>query len=92
MLSRGYNAGDESDQDGVITNDKFCLSRLARLTLNWSRLYLRPCRTPTDHLAYAPDEVLHRGATHETSMESSAPGSHEGDSARLVVLVNNRGE
>ena len=61
--------------NGVITNDKFCLTRLLRLVLT------RPRRSPTP-LALAaagaipstPDEVSHLGGPNEKRVEA-APGA-----------------
>ena len=54
--------------NGLITNDKFCLSRTGRLTLSWSRRPLR-CRVPADASpAYPPNDLVHCGGPHETQL------------------------
>lgn len=57
--------------NGLITNDKFCLSRARRLPLAWSRRPLRLRCQEAGTLAYPPDEHAHRGGIDETSMENS---------------------
>lgn len=48
--------------DGLITNDKFCLTRTSRLQLSWSRLPLsRRALAPTYALS---DDVAHCGGGH----------------------------
>ncbi len=54
--------------NGMITNDKFCMTRLGHLQLSWSRydVYLaRKRRTTPD---YPSDELVHRGGPHETAV------------------------
>ena len=48
----------EQALDGLITNDKFCLTRAGRLRLAWSRVRVRG-RAPDR--AYPRGEVTHRG-------------------------------
>jgi hypothetical protein len=55
--------------DGLITNDKFCFVRHARLTLSWSR---RPLRLREDSLLQESDASA--GGNRETEMDH--PTSH----------------
>jgi hypothetical protein len=63
--------------NGLITNDKFCLSRHVRLKLTWSRypLRLRLCARASG--AYLPGESAHvgthRGGSYETTMAHPSP-------------------
>jgi len=61
----------ESHFNGLITNDKFCLSRTARLTLTWSRRPLRLRDQSTGEPVYPSDETSHCGGTDETPVENS---------------------
>jgi hypothetical protein len=61
----------EGALNGLITNDKFCLSRTGRLTLTWSRRPLRLQDHPTGNTAYPSDGSTHRGGTNETPVEHS---------------------
>ena len=62
----------KGDFNGLITNDKFCLSRTGRLTLSWSRRPLR-CRVPADASpAYPPNDSIHCGGPHETPVARKA--------------------
>src|SRR5215208_1657930 len=47
--------------NGLITNDKFCLTRTGRLQLSWPRARWAGRAWPARH---PPDEVTHRGGEH----------------------------
>ncbi len=51
----------ERDVNGLITNDKFCLTRLGRLQLSWPRARGRLQGTAAPQLS---GEVTHRGGEH----------------------------
>jgi hypothetical protein len=60
--------------NGIITNDKFCMIRTARLHLTWWRRALRSRPTHVaDEAVYPSNETSRRGGTHETSMENPPP-------------------
>ena len=61
----------EGALNGLITNDKFCLSRTGRLTLSWSRRLPHLRDQPSGETAYPSDETSHRGGTYETPVENS---------------------
>ena len=70
--------------NGLIANDKFCLSRTVQLSLTWSRRPLR-CReqNPSDRV-YSGDEQVHHGGAYETSLDCS---THvESGSGRRIPL------
>lgn len=60
-------------RNGLITKDKFCLSRFGKLALNWSRYEVYRKRKPKPVAEYANDEQKHHGGVHEPSMASSPP-------------------
>lgn len=64
----------EGDFNGLITNDKFCMSRSARLTLSWSRRPRRLGQAAAGEAAYPPNENAHCGGSHETPV-ASAPAT-----------------
>ena len=79
----GEDISDESDIDealrrrhvgkinGLITNDKFCVSRVARLQLTWSRYEVWRQRTAA--LKTSPSVEIHFcGGCHETTMADSS--------------------
>jgi hypothetical protein len=53
----------EGTLNGLITNDKFCLTRRGQLQLSWPRARVMGRRVAA---AYLPDELSHRGGGHET--------------------------
>ena len=53
--------------NGLITNDKFCLSRPGRLSLSWSRRPRRLLRADAK-ADYPPNDIGHCGGTYETPM------------------------
>jgi len=55
------------DFNGLITNDKFCLSRPGRLMLSWSRRPRRP-RQSDAQADYPPNDIAHCGGPHETTL------------------------
>jgi hypothetical protein len=55
--------------NGLITNDKFCLSRLSQVKLRWSR---RPYRFRPRKSDDAPDDIRHWEGSHETSLAHTA--------------------
>jgi hypothetical protein len=61
--STGSQPGD-GPLNGLITNDKFCLTRTGRLQLSWPRARHRLRRAVAPHL---PDEVTHQGGQHARS-------------------------
>jgi hypothetical protein len=67
----------EGNFNGLITNDKFCLSRTARLTLTWSRRPLRLRDQSTGEPVYPSDETSHCGGTDETPVENSPRAATE---------------
>src|SRR5688572_12020087 len=72
------------DVNGLLTNDKFCLSRSARLTLAWSRYQVHLERQGRIGSGYLRDESFHRGGGHEARMaDSAADGPVPGRPAAL---------
>src|SRR5215831_4568222 len=63
--------------NGLVTNDKFCMSRQSQMTLHWSR---KPYRSRPPKSAYAPAEMSQQGGYHETPLADTA--SVAGDSRR----------
>jgi hypothetical protein len=57
--------------NGLITTDKFCLSRWGRLQLSWPRARAVRAEAPT-LAAYPPGEVSHRGGDYETPVAGAA--------------------
>jgi hypothetical protein len=57
--------------NGLITNDKFCMSRMGRLKLSWSRYPLRLRGQAMGQPVYPPDESSRRGGSRETPMDNS---------------------
>ena len=55
--------------NGLITNDKFCLTRQSQIKLQWSR---KPYRFRPRKSAYALDETSHQGAYHETPVADTS--------------------
>src|SRR5215471_12911825 len=63
--------------NGLVTNDKFCMSRQSQITLHWSR---KPYHSHPRKSAYAPAEIAQQGGYHETPLADTA--SVSGDSRR----------
>jgi hypothetical protein len=61
--------------NGLITNDKFCLTRQSQIKLQWSR---KPYRFRPRKSAYALDETAHQGAYHETPVADTSSVSDHG--------------
>src|SRR5581483_9710312 len=59
--------------NGIVTNDKFCMSRTARLRLSRYRHAPYPRQWVSHELAYPSDEPAHRGGPHETSLDHPSP-------------------
>src|SRR5215831_16674361 len=69
--------------NGLITNDKFCVSRVSRQKLRYARRpRTLPCQA-VDSYAYPRDEE-HRGGANEATVESPSPVSAE-DECRAAV-------
>src|SRR3954468_5984034 len=63
----------EEALDGLITNDKFCLSRLGRLTLSWWRYPLRRRDQDRPRAGTVPGPDGDRGGAHEAPVADSPP-------------------
>jgi len=61
--------------NGLITNDKFCMTRSRRLQLNWSRRPLRLRIPVTEEKVYSASEESECGGNHETPVENSPEGT-----------------
>jgi hypothetical protein len=59
--------------DGLITNDKFCLSRPGRLALSWWRYPLRRRDRDRSRAGTVPDPDGDRGGAHEAPVADSPP-------------------
>ena len=57
----------EESLNGLITNDKFCLTRRGRLALSWWRRPLRLRDRPVA-VAYLHEDPVHRGGAYEAVM------------------------
>lgn len=64
--------------NGLITNDKFCMTRIRQLVLTWWRRPLRLRRPVSEEAIYLQGEFTHRGGAYEAAM-ASAPTA-DGDS------------
>ena len=60
----------EESLNGLITNDKFCLTRRGRLALSWWRRPLRLRDRPVA-VAYLHEDPVHRGGAYEAVMALS---------------------
>lgn len=67
--------------NGLITNDKFCLTRPGRLRLSWSR-----ARGRSPAPAYPPGESTHRGGEHATAAHLARPAHRRADGDRPAAL------
>ena len=63
----------EQKFNGLITNDKFCLSRTGRLALSWWRYPLRLRDPAPEGADTVPDLEDDRGGGHETPLAGSPP-------------------
>src|SRR5262245_36315948 len=61
--------------NGLVTNDKFCMSRQSQIKLRWSR---EPSRSRPRKSAYAPAEISQQGGYHETPLADTASVSGDG--------------
>ena len=66
----GKPGSTHSHFNGIITNDKFCMSRTTWLRLTWWRRALRSRPARFNGSVYPSDETSRRGGTHETSLEN----------------------
>jgi hypothetical protein len=66
---------EEDLVNGLVTNDKFCMSRQSQIKLRWSR---KPSRFRPRKSRYAPHETAHQGAYHETSVADTSTVSGVG--------------
>jgi hypothetical protein len=65
----------EQPLNGLIANDKFCMSRAARLRLTPSRSpRIAPLPVCTA-LGYPEDPILASGGAHETTVDGAPPGT-----------------
>jgi len=55
--------------NGIITNDKFCMSRSVRLKLTWWRRPLHSRTAKAGEIVYPSGETSRRGGIHEPSVE-----------------------
>jgi hypothetical protein len=58
--------------NGLITNDKFCLSRFGRLALQWPRSPLHLRAASGASLTASLGEEVHQGGSHETAVARAA--------------------
>jgi hypothetical protein len=63
----------ERDLDGLITNDKFCLSRPGRLVLSWWRYPLRRREQEQAQHGAVPDTDGDRGGVHAAPLAGPSP-------------------
>jgi hypothetical protein len=61
--------------NGLITNDKFCMTRTGCLPLNWSRRPLRLRIPATEETVYSASEESECGGSHETPVENLSEGA-----------------
>jgi hypothetical protein len=73
--------GQEAFINGLVTNDKFCMSRQIKIKLYWSR---KPSRSRLRKSAYAPTEISQQGGYHETPLADTA--SVSGSSRRHATV------
>src|SRR5687767_7948413 len=70
--------------NGLITNDKFCLSRTGRLTLNWWRYPLRRRADVSKGPGTVPDLERDRGGADEAPLASAPPDAAGGRRSTAV--------
>jgi hypothetical protein len=70
----------ESLLNGLITNDKFCMTRTGQLRLNHWRRPLRLRTSDTEQMVYSASEESECGGSHETPVEN--PSGSTGISKR----------
>jgi hypothetical protein len=61
--------------NGLITNDKFCMTRTGCLPLNWSRRPLRLRIPATKEMVYSASEESECRGNHETPVENISEGA-----------------
>jgi len=71
----------EGDVNGLITNDKFCLTRAGRLRLSWPRARVRSLPP-----AYSSGDVIHRGGEHAAAAHLARPAHRRSDGDRPAAL------
>ncbi len=76
--------------NGLITNDKFCLTRYGQLQLNWSRYTGYLVGKAKRAAMYPADEHAHLGGTDETPMAS--PPHHDDPCQRSTTLESGLSE
>jgi hypothetical protein len=67
--------------NGLITNDKFCLTRAGRLRLSWPRARVRSLAP-----AYSSGDVIHRGGEHAAAAPLARPAHRRSDGDRPAAL------
>ena len=71
----------EAALNGLITNDKFCLTRAGWLRLSWPRARVRSLAP-----AYSSGEVIHRGGEHAAAAHLARPAHRRSDGDRPAAL------
>jgi hypothetical protein len=61
--------------NGLLTNDKYCMSRFHHLTLRWSGRPLRLRHAAPAAAPYPPGESTHQGGAHETLLAHPPAGA-----------------
>ena len=67
--------------NGLITNDKFCLTRAGRLRLSWPRARVRSLAP-----AYSSGDVIHRGGEYAAAAHLARPAHRRSDGDRPAAL------
>ena len=67
--------------NGLITNDKLCLTRAGRLRLSWPRARVRSLAP-----AYSSGEVIHRGGEYAAAAHLARPAHRRSDGDRPAAL------
>jgi hypothetical protein len=85
QINEAIAQANVGDVNGMITNDKFCLSRFLQLQLSWSRIGLYQRRQNKSKSGYPSDETIsHTGGTYETRMAYSS--SNQSEIGRAATL------
>ena len=74
QIQPALSGWDVSDVNGLITKDKFCMSRYSRLKLNWSRYEVYLQRKAKLEQQTPLDEQYHQGGGDEATMANSTTG------------------
>ena len=69
----------EGALNGIIANDKFCMSRYGQLRLSWSRYSVYLQGKIRRESGYPSDEHAHPGGTDETPVAHLSYDSHAGE-------------